>query len=384
MGTHYTRTVNDNERDERLVAATPRRCQTSHMKASTVAVLCSAALFLFPGCQEAPTPEPIRPVLSIVVQDEESFENRWWPGRAKAALEVDLGFEVSGQLQERTVGVGDVIEAGSVMARLDPRDYENTLTRAKAERDRAQAQLSRVAEAAQTGAVSRQDVDDARARFNQSEAQVRIRQKAVDDTRLVAPFNGVVSRTFVDNFQNVRVKQPVIRFLDVSSIEMVINIPEDRINLAPYATDVRVRFDAFPNVEIPANIKEVGNEASSATRTYPVTLTMEPPAGVDVKPGMAGEATARVDLPDSRPAGIEIPTASIFSPDDMEGGKAFVWIVDDETQTVHRREVATGPITMRGGILVTGIEPEERVVIAGVSYLREGQKVRVASNVIDQ
>ena len=268
------------------------------------------------------------------------------------------------------------------MARLDPRDYENTLTRAKAERDRAQAQLSRVTEAAQTGAVSRQDVDDARARFNQSEAQVRIRQKAVDDTRLVAPFDGVVSQTFVDNFQNVRVKQPVIRFLDVSSIEMVINIPEDRINLAPYATDVRVRFDAIPGVEVPATIKEVGNEASTATRTYPVTLSMEPAAGVDVKPGMAGEATARVDLPDSRAGGIEIPTAAIFSPDDIEGGKAFVWIVDGETETVHRREVTTGQITLRGGMLVTGIEPEERVVIAGVSYLREGQKVRIASNVI--
>ncbi len=349
------------------------------MKASAVLALWSAPLFLT-GCQEAPIPEPIRPVVSMVVQDKESLENRWWPGRAKAALEVDLGFEVAGQLQERAVVVGDVVKAGSVMARLDPRDYQNALARAKAERDRAQAQLSRVVEAAASGAVSRQDVDDSRARFNQSEAQVRIRQKAVDDTRLVAPFDGVVSQTFVDNFQNVRVKQPVVRFLDVSSIEMVINIPEDRIHLAPYATDVRVRFDAIPGVEIPATIIEVGNEASATTRTFPVTLSMEPLAGVDVKPGMAGEATAKVDLPDSRPTGIEIPTAAIFSPDDAAGGETFVWIVDVATETVHRREVATGELTMRGGTMVTGIEPEERVVIAGVSYLREGQKVEVPSD----
>ncbi len=350
------------------------------MKASAVLALWSAPLFLT-GCQEAPTPEPIRPIVSMIVQDEETFVNRWWPGRAKAALEVDLGFEVSGQLQERAVVVGDIVEAGAIMARLDPRDFQNLLARAKAERDRAQAQLGRVAEAAASGAVSRQDLDDARARFNQSQAQVRIRQKAVDDSRIVAPFDGVVSQTFVDNFQNVQVKQPVIRFLDVSTIEMVINIPEDRINLVRYVTDVRVRFDAIPGVEIPATIKEVGNEASAATRTYPITLSMKPPAGVDVKPGMAGEATAKVNLPDSRPAGIEIPTAAIFSPDDVEGGKTFVWIVDEETQTVDRREVATGEITLRGGTLVTGIEPKERVVIAGVSYLRGGQKVRIPSDV---
>ncbi len=350
------------------------------MKASAVLALWSAPLLLT-GCQEAPIPEPIRPVVSMVVQGEEEFVSRWWPGRAKAALEVDLGFEVSGQLQERSANVGDVVAAGTIMARLDPRDFQNLLARAKAERDRAQAQLSRVVEAAASGAVSRQDVDDSRARFNQAEAQVRIRQKAVDDTRIVAPFDGVVSQTFVDNFQNVQVKQPVIRFLDVSTLEMVINIPEDRINLAPYVTGLRVRFDALPGVEIPATMKEIGNEASTATRTYPLTLSMKPPAGVGVKPGMAGEATAQIDLPDSRPAGIEIPTAAIFSPDDAEGGKTFVWIVDDGTQTVHRREVAIGEITMRGGTRITGIEPEERVVIAGVSSLREGQKVRIPSDV---
>ena len=320
----------------------------------------------------------------MVVRGEDSFDERWWPGRAKARLEVDLGFEVSGQVQERTVSVGDVVPAGTVMARLDPRDYENTLARAKAERDRARAYFSRMVEAAKTGAVSRQDVDDARARRNQSEAQVRIRQKAVDDTRVVAPFDGVVSQTFVDNFQNVRVKQPVIRFLDVSTIEMVINMPEDRINLAPFATDIRVRFDAIPDVEIPATIKEIGNEASLATRTYPVTLTMAPPPGVEIKPGMAGEATGRIDLPDSAPVGVEIPTAAIFSPDDAEEGETFVWIVDEPSGTVQRRGVATGELTMRGGTRVTGLVAGERVVTAGVSYLSDGQKVRIPGAAADQ
>ena len=87
--------------------------------------------------------------------------------------------------------------------------------------------------------------------------EVRIAQKAVDDTRIVAPFDGVVSQTFVDNFQNVIAKQPVIRFLDVSKIEMIINIPEAFINLSPYVRDLRVRFDAAGNV---AGIDRAGME----------------------------------------------------------------------------------------------------------------------------
>jgi RND family efflux transporter MFP subunit len=331
------------------------------------------------SCGEEPRPEPIRPVRSMAVGDEASFTARWWPGRAKATLEVDLGFEVSGQLIERSADVGDEVKAGTVMARLDARDYENALLRAKAERDRAKANYGRLAEAAKTGAVSRQELDDGRARYNQAEAQVAIRQKAVDDTRIVAPFDGIVSQTYVDNFQNVRVKQPVIRLLDVSRIEMVINIPEDRINLAPYIQEVRVRFDALPGVEIPATIREIGNEASEATRTYPVTLSMDPARqGAEVKPGMAGEATARVELPDElREVGIEVPQSALLAPDGAPAQETFVWVVDEETQTVHRRKVVPGQLTVRGGTLVQGLEPGERIVTAGVHSLREGQKVRI-------
>jgi RND family efflux transporter MFP subunit len=345
------------------------------------AVPLSALLFVVLGCaEEPPEKEVLRPVRSIVVGDPSVVSNRWWPGRAKATQEVDLGFEVTGQLAERSVKVGDNVKAGTVMARLDPRDYENALVRAKAERDRARAFFDRVAEAATTGAVARQDVDDARARFNQADAEVKIAQKAVDDTRIVAPFDGVVSRTFVDNFQNVLAKQPVIRFLDVSRIEMTVNIPEAFISLAPYVKDLRVRFDALPGHELRATIKEIGGEASQSTRTYPVTLILDPASqGADVKPGMAGEATAgRIEIPDDlRQERVEVPAAALFSPDGAAPEDTFVWVVDGQTKTVSRRKVTTGELTERGGTLVQGLEAGERIVTAGVSYLREGQKVRI-------
>ncbi len=331
------------------------------------------------ACAEEPLPEPTRPVLSVVAGGPTGIDGRWWPGRAKATLEVDLGFEVSGQLIERSVVVGDEVEAGTVMARLDPRDFENLLLRAKAERERATALFERVEIAARTGAVSRQELDDARARLDQAEAQVRIRQKAVDDCRIVAPFDGLVSATFVDNFQNVRVKQPVIRFLDVSKLEMIINIPETLINLSQYVTDINVRFDALPGVEIPAYIKEIGREASEATRTFPVTLIFDAGAAeAKVQPGMAGEATGRVALPpELQGGGVEVPPAAVFTPTGEQSQASYVWVVDDESSTVSRRKVEPGEITVQGNILVKGVEPGERVVTAGVHRLREGQQVLV-------
>ena len=101
---------------------------------------------------------------------------------------------------------------------------------------------------------------------------------------------------------------------------------------------------------------------------------------MNVKPGMAGEATGEVDLPSTSSDGIAIPTAAIFSPDDSEEGKTFVWIVDEGTETVHRREVGIRELTMRGSTRVTGLQPGERIAIAGVSSLREGQQVRLPSD----
>jgi RND family efflux transporter MFP subunit len=334
---------------------------------------------LAPGCAEEPPPEPIRPVISEIVAGAQSIGGRWWPGRAKATLEVDLGFEVAGQLQERDVVVGDEVEAGRVMARLDPRDYENLLARSKAEEDRAKAFYDRVAQAAKTNAVSRQDLDDARARYNQAQAQVRIRQKAVDDCRIVAPFDGLVSATFVDNFQNVQVKQPVVRFLDISKLEMIINIPENLINYTEYVRDIRIRFDALPGVEIPATIKEVGREATQATRTFPVTLIFDATGeGARVQPGMAGEATGRVELPAGvQEEGIVVPASALFTPDGLQTQDEYVWIVDEQSSTVELRKVEAGRITESGGTLVKGLEPGERLVTAGVHRLREGQQVKL-------
>lgn len=94
--------------------------------AGIVPCLLGALAALSLACADEPPPEPVRPVISVVVGGPSGFDGRWWPGRAKATQEVDLGFEVSGQLEERLVNVGDEVTAGDVMARLDPRDYRTS------------------------------------------------------------------------------------------------------------------------------------------------------------------------------------------------------------------------------------------------------------------
>jgi RND family efflux transporter MFP subunit len=329
------------------------------------------------GCSE---PEPeifIRPVRSILVGDVSVFDSGPYPGQANALQEVDLGFEVSGQLIERPVVAGDLVQPGRLLARLDPRDYEARLASAAGVHGTAKANYQRAMVLVREGALAEIVLDQRRAVFEAADGELRLAQKAFDDTRMYAPFAGTVSVTYVDNFQNVQAKQSVIRLLDVSKIEMQVGIPEDAITLLPYITGVKVRFDAFPDREFPAEIREIGAEPSRTTRTYPVTLIIDPPEDIEIKPGMAGQASASAVLPeDLNRTGIEIPASAVFSPPDQASQQSFVWILAGEPLIVSRREVKLLGTSKRG-VLVRGLAPGDRIATAGVHSLSESQHVRL-------
>jgi len=332
--------------------------------------------FLLIGCEEeVPRVEAVRPVLAMKVEDAAALTGQWVPGRAKATQEVDLSFEVPGKIIDRPVVVGDDVTKGQVVAQLDPRDYENDLQRAQAERDRAKAQFQRVELAAKSGALAKQEVDNARARLTAAEAEVRIREKAVTDATIRAPYAGTVSWIFKEKFEDVREKEPIVRVVDTSRIEFVVQLPETSISVIPYVENIRVKFDAFPDQEIPAEIKEVATEASQTTRTYSVNLIMDQPEGIKVLPGMTGKATA--DIRQERQGQIDsvfVPVSAVFSPD---GTDTYVWIIDPDAKTVSRRAVKTGPLANTGIPVNAGLEAGEWIAIAGVHYLEEGQKVEI-------
>ena len=78
---------------------------------------------------------------------------------------------------------------------------------------------------------------------------------------------GTVVATYVENFEDVRAKQAVLRLLDTKKIEMVINVPENLMPNLKYVKSIAVTFDAFPKHTLPATIKEVGTEASRYATT---------------------------------------------------------------------------------------------------------------------
>jgi multidrug efflux pump subunit AcrA (membrane-fusion protein) len=123
-------------------------------------------------------------------------------------------------------------------------------------------------------------------------------------------------------------------------------------------------------------IKQISKEASQATRTYPVTLAMQQPEGGNILPGMAGEALLEADLPEeSARLGIQVPTTALFTEDDIE--KSYVWVIDQATNTLERREVQTGDLSEFGILIKSGLQAGEWVVVAGTTLLSAGEEVSI-------
>ena len=277
-----------------------------------------------------------------------------------------------------------------MLALIDPNDFQvrlnNAMSLSKAAHAsyrRAEADFKRLSKARKEdpGAVSQRAVDLALATRDEAQAAVasadsnaRTMRDRLGYARLAAPFGGEIVKTYVDNFETVVAKQPILRLLDSTIIEMTVSVPENLIGYTDYVTNIRVRFDALPGVEVPVVISKIRHEASQATHTFPLTIAMDqPPGDAKILPGMAGEAVFHGKLPEGAKTSIHVPPTALLAGTDTQ--RSYVWII--ESDAVQRREVETGALTENGVLVTSGLKPGEWIVAAGAAFLAEGQKVRV-------
>ncbi len=352
----------------------------------------------------APEPEEIiRPVRTALLDPDAALDVRRYFGSVQGAQRVNLSFRVPGTLQKLSADKGAWMKKGDLLATLDPRDFRTSLDRAqgvlaqaRAQYNEANANFKRYEELYSQKVIAAAEYDAYKAKLNvtrsavsQAEASVSAARDALRDTELRAPFDGVVADRMVENFQDVTAKQPVISFQDVSMLEIVFNVPEQDVLLAPVPARADMKqltemsssfrmtahFDAIPDRPFPVKMKEFGARADANTKTYPVTVTMPQPDGARVLPGMS--VTVAVDFSGSADGDtFLVPESAILDGDDAEGATNSVWICRDGSVTLV-------PVIVRGGrdgmveISSPSLTAGVRVVTAGVHFLREGQKVRL-------
>jgi RND family efflux transporter MFP subunit len=195
------------------------------------------------------------------------------------------------------------------------------------------------------------------------------------DTKLVAPYAGVIARRFVEQGQSIRAKQPVVKFQDVEEIEIAVDVPESVMASALRTADITgltAEFSAAPGRSFPVQVREIAQRADPVTQTFNVRATMQAPADLNLLPGMTATVTMNYRRAAVLGMNVSAPVAAVVQ--DSKGG-SIVWIIDAD-QTVTARPVRTGAIS--GGLIeiTAGLQPGDRIAAAGASHLREGMKVR--------
>ena len=348
----------------------------------------SLSILLLQGCGKEETPvesKAPRPVKTIVLADSGGAAVRQYPGRVRAASRADLSFEVAGKLIELPVKEGQVIEKGELVARLDDRDLSSDLKSAKAESDNAAANFARGAKLVKDGFISKTDFDKLSSQRDVTAAALSRAEKAVEDTRLLAPFSGRVASRLVENFQDVQAKQAIIRLQDIEQLEIVVDIPENRaIRMRDGdGQDAKIHavFEASPGREFPLTVKEFSTEANPETQTFEAVLAMPQPEGLLLLPGMTAMVWAETDVVGqaSSAGTFVIPAVALFAD---EAGKSHVWVVDMQANTVQKRAVETGDLSGGDGIrVIGGLKSGEMVAVSAVSRLREGMEIQPVDKV---
>lgn len=252
-------------------------------------------------------------------------------------------------------------------------DFDRSLAR----QERNAAQVASVKEELNIGlkGARPEDLDAKRAEIRALEAAVASAQNQLNYATLKAPFSGRVAARYVDNYQTVQAKQPVVRLVDLSKIEITVQVPESLITLVPQLRKVVCRFDAFTGKEFDCEVTKIGSEASQVTRTYPVTVQLDQPDDLSILPGMAATVQGLIDV-DQVDDGLIVPAGAVFAAEGND--QSSVWIVDESSQTVSRQEVEVLRLMADGlTVVADGIKEGSWVVTAGVHSLREGQQVKL-------
>jgi len=195
------------------------------------------------------------------------------------------------------------------------------------------------------------------------------------DTKLAAPYAGVIARRFVEQGQSIRAKQPVVKFQDVEEIEIAVDVPESVMASSLRTADITgltAEFSAAHGRGFPVQVREIAQRADPVTQTFNVRATMQAPSDLNLLPGMTATVTMNYRRAAVLGPNISVPVAAVVRD---SKGDSIVWIISPD-QTVTARPVRTGGIS--GGLIeVTGgLQPGDRIAAAGASHLREGMKVR--------
>ena len=365
-----------NQSTKRVVKTTK---QGKEMISKIYVILITATLGMLSGCGQQVTPEKaavIRPAKLIEVIESSNIKNFNFPAVVEALSSKELTFQVSGQIEKLNVREGSEVNQGDVLATLVQRDFKNKLQTAQTQFDSAKLDFERAQRLIVENAIAQNVYDQRLTQLNVTTAQLDTANKAMEDTVLYSPFDGVVAVKHAKELDTVSPSQAVFTLQTEGAAEARVKIPASLVAHSKQIVPIEtvVVLDSANQYEMKAELVAVTTLADERSQTFDVRFGFTPPEELTILPGMTGVVKVSLRLTsDVKSTGqIAIPLSAVLSDSDGQ----FVWKVDTQTMTVARQNIQVGAGVGETLAIDSGLVAGDTIVGAGASYLNEGMKIR--------
>ncbi len=363
-------------------------------------VLLLAVGMLTAGCGGGDEePEAERAVLVAVAEAEKGLLSRGdiLTGKVAGKAEVNLVPKIPGKVESVAVDVGDRVQAGQVLMRLESADIQAQVRQAEAgvaaaESGLLQAELNlqdtarnyeRMKLLYEQGAIPAAEFEKvemgykiardqaeklAPAQLEQARAALEAAQTAYSNTILTSPIAGIVAARNVDPGELAAQTMPVFTVVNIDSVLVQVGASEQQVNKIKAGQEVNVLISAVSSEPFTGRVTSIGPAADPQTRTYPVKVEIANPDHL-IKPGMFAE----VDLSTAENEVILIPRDAVVH----RGGTTAVFVLTGNEKAVELREIKTGGSDGLNIAVLEGLEEGEKVVVSGHDTLDDGTEVEV-------
>lgn len=316
-----------------------------------------------------------RPVKIEIAGNSNTSQSDSFIGTLRARQRTDLSFEAAGRVQTMLVDIGDKVKAGQVLAQLDEAPARWRAVRAQADRDAAAATLAErhtwlqqqqtlardniiSSTALQAAQVSHQQ---AQSQLAAAEAALSAARRDLSLTRITAPFDGEIVARLVQAHHDVTPGQAILQLESGKALELVAQLPEQLATQLQSGSTARAQNG---DLQFPVRLERVSRRSDNGSLVQAVFAVSDVPAK------LRSGSVVTLELPRVKQAALTLPASALLPGTDA--GSARVMLLQGDR--IQSRSVKTeGSLLAGGRIAVSGIQPGEKVVVAGTASLHDGQ-----------
>ncbi len=317
-----------------------------------------------PGASEA---EPT-PVAVMLVEKRHASEEVRLVGKVEPIRDVTVAVEIGGRYIAVPSDVGDSVDAGDILVKIDDSVPKAAKARAEAEFQDSRRELGRLENLLKRGAVSESAVDSARTRLALAEGALAEAEAWLAKCSVTSPIAGRIEEKYIETGEYALDGNSAFRIADLSRVKVVVYVPERDIASVRKGDKMTFSVIAMPKTQFEGEVTFAARAADDMNHAFRVELAADNSDGA-LKGGMIADVTLRRQ---TKELVAEIPFTAVLP----RKGEHIVFLHEDGRAV--RRTVRIHAMVGEHALISSGLEPGEQLVVQGQKFLQDGRAVTVA------